>query len=138
MALQIVSEYNGIEPPEAYCRIRRTMIETPVSGNHSISVQVEVYASTAARAAKKQALSGMDFTFTDTPAKTEMKPKMDDEGFPIRDERDMQITESVETPANPAFTEMYTATSREGSDLKAIAYGSLKKRIKLFANSVGV
>lgn len=136
MALQIASEFAGIELPTAYCRVKNTQISTPADRPYSITINVDVFASAAAKAAGAPPIRGMDFTFTDIPEKIEKVPVMEN-GVQIKDADGQPITEDVVIPAHLHFTELYEVLSA-GGDPRAMVYEALKSRRHEFDGSLDV
>ena len=136
MALQIVSEFSGIDLPDAYCRVSGVSINTPADRPYSIGIHVEVFASAAAKAKGGKPINGMDFSFTDVPEKIETKPVLVD-GKPSLDKDGAQITAEIVTPAKPDFTDLYKILMA-GGDPRAMVYEALKSRRIEFAASEDV
>ena len=120
MALQITSEFQGIELPTAYVRIED--IHMVVRPRKILSVRLSVYANKAAADAGKAMLTGMDFSFEDWAQET----RVDENGDTI-----------VTKEASTAFTRFNTALSA-AKDPRASAYTFIKAERSELAGAIDI
>ena len=112
------SNPTGDDLDSAYSRFRSATIEIPPEGGHVVVVHMDVFSSKDARQQGKKPLSGMDFTFKDTPEKVETVRKTVD---------GKEVEEEKVTPAVTDGTDAL-AVVMKGGDLRAAVYAFLAAR----------